>query len=160
MVACVSYCLIVLDMLSGVLRNHTQSNFRLLAHCIPNYPPQLARENALHVLWNHNAKETHVRQNMQKNVYVAYGMFFPHFFSRSEAFRAALILLDEDALSRKGFNGPYAHSSRQKGFVTFGVSHIMKILGSVETAQRAAWYQKWNVHLFARPEVRLSVDRY
>ncbi|CAM9112449.1 unnamed protein product, partial [Laminaria digitata] len=70
----------------------------------------------------------------------------------TEAFRAALILLDEDAISRDGFNGPYADSRRQKGFVTFGVSHVMKILGSVEMAQRAAWYQKWNVHLFARPE--------
>lgn len=67
-----------------------------------------------------------------------------------------MILLDEDAISRDGFNGPYADSSRQKGFVTFGVSHVMKILGSVEMAQRAAWYQKWNVHLFARPEVRPS----
>lgn len=28
----------------------------------------------------------------------------------------------------------------------------MKILGSCEQAQRASWYQKWNVHLFARPE--------
>ena len=78
-----------------------------------------------------------------------------HARTRSEAFRAALILLDEDAISRDGFNGPYAESRRQKGFVTFGVSHVMKILGSVEMAQRAAWYQKWNVHLFARPEVRL-----
>lgn len=27
-----------------------------------------------------------------------------------------------------------------------------KVLGSCEAAQRSAWYQKWNVHLMARPE--------
>ena len=71
---------------------------------------------------------------------------------RREAFRGALILLDEGAISG-GANGPYASSSRQRGFVGFGVSHLMRILGSAEASQRASWYQKWNVHLFARPEV-------
>lgn len=28
----------------------------------------------------------------------------------------------------------------------------MQVLGSCEGAQRSAWYQKWNVHLTARPE--------
>lgn len=69
-----------------------------------------------------------------------------------EAFRGTLILFDQGAISKAGFNGPYVGSSRQKGFVEFGVSHVMKILGSCEQAQRASWYQKWNLHLYARPE--------
>ena len=71
-----------------------------------------------------------------------------------EAYRAALILIAEGAISRPGFNGPYAQSGRQVGFVNYGVSHIMRLVGTGELAQRSSWYQKWNVHMFARPEVR------
>ena len=71
-----------------------------------------------------------------------------------EAYRAALILIEEGAISRAGFNGPYDQSGRQVGFVNFGVSHVMRLVGSAELAQRASWYQKWNVRMFARPEVR------
>lgn len=78
--------------------------------------------------------------------------------NRREAFRGALILLEQGAVSAPGFNGPYAESERQNGFVTYGVSHLMKILGSAEMSQRASWYQKWNVHMFARPEVIFSVS--
>eukprot|EP00752_Nemacystus_decipiens_P010080 g8982.t1 len=71
----------------------------------------------------------------------------------TEAFRGALILMDQGAISRGGFNGPYAdEKGRQQGFVEYGTSHVMKVLGSCEGAQRSAWYQKWNVHLTARPE--------
>ncbi|CAM9161286.1 unnamed protein product [Laminaria digitata] len=70
----------------------------------------------------------------------------------TEMFRAALILLGEGAISKAGFNGPYANSTRQKGFVSYGASHVMKILGSAEVAQRSSWFQKWNVHMYARPE--------
>lgn len=69
-----------------------------------------------------------------------------------EAFRGALILLDEGAISRAGFNGPYMESERQAGFVNFGTSHVMKLLGGGEGSQRLSWYQKWQVHLFPRPE--------
>ena len=72
-----------------------------------------------------------------------------------EAYRAALILIEQGAISRFGFNGPYTESGRQVGFVNYGVSHLMRLVGTGELAQRSSWYQKWNVHLFARPEVRL-----
>ena len=62
--------------------------------------------------------------------------------------------MDQGAISRGGQNGPYADSSRQAGFVDFGASHLMKTFASLELSQKASWYQKWNVHLFARPEVR------
>ena len=57
------------------------------------------------------------------------------------------------AIDKRGFNGPYADSTRQKGFVSYGASHVMRILGSAEVAQRSSWYHKWNVHMYARPEV-------
>ena len=76
-----------------------------------------------------------------------------------EAFRAALVLLAEGAISAPGVNGPYVDSTRQVGFVNFGVSHLLKILGAAEFSQRSSWYQKWNVHMFARPEVITRVYR-
>ena len=79
----------------------------------------------------------------------------PTFILGREAYRAALILIEEGAISRAGFNGPYTENGRQVGFVNYGTSHIMRLVGTGELAQRASWYQKWNVHLFARPEVRL-----
>ena len=64
--------------------------------------------------------------------------------------------MEEEAISPAGFNGPYADSTRQVGFVNFGVSHLMRLVGTADLAQRSAWYQKWNVHMFARPEVRVQ----
>ena len=67
--------------------------------------------------------------------------------------------MNQGAISRDGANGPYADSTRQRGFVDWGVSHCMKTFASLEIAQKSSWYQKWNVHLFARPEVRCDNDR-
>ena len=65
-----------------------------------------------------------------------------------------MILLETGAISRDGFNGPYSEDTRQEGFVQYGNSHVLKLIGTGEMAQRSSWYQKWNVHLFPRPEVR------
>ncbi len=62
--------------------------------------------------------------------------------------------MEHGAISHGGLNGPYADSKRQEGFVDFGRSHLMKTLGGLELAMKPSWYQKWNVHLMARPEVR------
>ncbi|CAM9469228.1 unnamed protein product [Sphacelaria rigidula] len=72
----------------------------------------------------------------------------------TEAFRAALILLEHGAIDDNGFNGPYNTSSRQQGFVQHGRSALIRSLGAAEGAQRCvvSWYQKWRVHLYARPE--------
>ena len=70
----------------------------------------------------------------------------------SEAYRAALILLELGAFSRAGVNGPFIDSDRQAGFVNFGTSHYFRLMGAAELAQRSSWYQKWQVHRFARPE--------
>ncbi|CAN0412666.1 unnamed protein product, partial [Laminaria digitata] len=63
-----------------------------------------------------------------------------------------MILIAEGAISRPGFNAPYSSETRQAGFVTYGTSHIMKLIGIGEMAMRSSWYQKWNVHMFTRPE--------
>ena len=70
----------------------------------------------------------------------------------SEAYRGALILLELDAFNRPGVNGPFIDSGRRAGFVNFGTSHYFRLIGTAELAQRASWYQKWQVHRFARPE--------
>ena len=68
--------------------------------------------------------------------------------------------MDQGAISRGGANGPYADSTRQRGFVDWGVSHLMKTFASFELSQKFSWYQKWNVHhLFARPEVGYDPDQ-
>ncbi|CAN0533990.1 unnamed protein product, partial [Scytosiphon promiscuus] len=69
-----------------------------------------------------------------------------------EAYRSALILIEQDAISRFGINGPYVADGRQSGFVNYGISHTMRLVGTGELSMRSSWYQKWNVHLFARPE--------
>ena len=70
----------------------------------------------------------------------------------SEALRGLLILIADGAIDKKGFNGAYAHAARQRGFVNFGMAEAMRALGNSSAAMRSAWYQKWNVHMQARPE--------
>lgn len=47
---------------------------------------------------------------------------------------------------------PYKASTKQTGFATFGLAHLLNLIGSVHKAERHAWYDKWNVHRFLRPE--------
>ncbi|CAN0412585.1 unnamed protein product [Ascophyllum nodosum] len=70
----------------------------------------------------------------------------------TEAYRGSLILLELDAFNRPGVNGPFIDGDRQAGFVNFGTSHYFRLIGAAELAQRASWYQKFQVHNFARPE--------
>ncbi|CAN0417428.1 unnamed protein product, partial [Laminaria digitata] len=72
--------------------------------------------------------------------------------NRSEAFRGVLILLKQGAIDSAGFNGAYNHAKRQRGFVQYGLADVMRTLGNSSGAMRSAWYQKWNVHMQARPE--------
>ncbi|HEX4950456.1 MAG TPA: vanadium-dependent haloperoxidase [Blastocatellia bacterium] len=65
---------------------------------------------------------------------------------------AALILLGygRNALDS---NNPYYSSATQGGFSTFGGPHILDLVARVANAGlRAAWCQKWLVHLRLRPE--------
>lgn len=63
--------------------------------------------------------------------------------------RPPLILHGADALD---LGNPYRESRTQNGFATFGLAHLLLLVGSVHKAERHTWYQKWNVHRFLRPE--------
>jgi hypothetical protein len=65
-------------------------------------------------------------------------------------FRAALVLGGLGAVVDDG--NPYKTSQRQAGFSTFGIAHLLMLLGSAHKAERHTWYQKWNVHRHLRPE--------
>jgi hypothetical protein len=68
----------------------------------------------------------------------------------SAFFRAALILNEINVPVNE--NNPYKESKTQRGFSTFGLAHLLMLVGSVHKAERHTWYQKWNVHRFLRPE--------
>jgi hypothetical protein len=65
--------------------------------------------------------------------------------------QACLILLAAGAPVAAG--NPYASSTTQIGFGTFGGPHILSLVTEVATrALKAVWYQKWFVHRRLRPE--------
>lgn len=47
---------------------------------------------------------------------------------------------------------PYKNAARQIPFATFGLGHLVELIGKVHKGERHAWWQKWNVHRFLRPE--------
>lgn len=47
---------------------------------------------------------------------------------------------------------PYKNAVRQIPFATFGLGHLVELIGKVHKGERHAWWQKWNVHRFLRPE--------
>jgi hypothetical protein len=69
----------------------------------------------------------------------------------SAYFRAAQILGSFGTAAVDDGN-PYKNSATQSGFATFGSAHLLALVGSIHTTERPAWYQKWNVHRFLRPE--------
>jgi hypothetical protein len=67
-------------------------------------------------------------------------------------FRAILVMLDEAFGIRPDAANPYNDSDRQTGFTTFGDAHLMDLIGKAPKAERHAYFQKWQVHRFLRPE--------
>jgi len=64
---------------------------------------------------------------------------------------AALVLLSLKAPLDRG--NPYRKSGTQVGFCTFGEAHLLDLLARVvNSALKAAWYQKWVLYLRLRPE--------
>jgi len=64
---------------------------------------------------------------------------------------AALMLFKMSAPVDGGI--PYDYSISQSGFVTFGPSDILHLVGLVANiALKAAWFQKWRLHMRVRPE--------
>jgi len=72
-------------------------------------------------------------------------------FSFQAPLSAGLILLNLRAPLNRG--NPYASSSGQAGFVTFGAPHLLYLIAlATQSALTACWYQKWVVHRRLRPE--------
>ncbi|WP_395837983.1 hypothetical protein [Archangium violaceum] len=73
----------------------------------------------------------------------------------SSYIKAAFILL-LSPLGVEGFDeaNPYhpSRSRRQDGFSTFGISHLMELIGKVHKSEHHSWFQKWHVQRFLRPE--------
>jgi hypothetical protein len=67
--------------------------------------------------------------------------------------RATLVMLQafEDEIPPDDAN-PYADSMRQSGFATFGAAHLLDLIGKAPNAERHAYFQKWQVHRYLRPE--------
>jgi hypothetical protein len=66
-------------------------------------------------------------------------------------FNALLVLFHIGAPADAG--NPYASSSTQIGFGTFGPPHFASVLAAIaKPALEAVWYQKWFVHRRLRPE--------
>lgn len=73
-------------------------------------------------------------------------------FSIQPYWNAALLALSfgEEALSP---TNPYRGSKTEFGDLTFGGKNVIALLGqAAQTAEKAAWYEKWLVHRRLRPE--------
>ncbi|MGR9105481.1 MAG: vanadium-dependent haloperoxidase [Gammaproteobacteria bacterium] len=74
----------------------------------------------------------------------------------SQYFKAMLVLLAKFGAglgAALDAANPYNSTSRQSAFATFGIAHLVELIGKAHKAERHTWYQKWFVHRFLRPEV-------
>ena len=85
--------------------------------------------------------------------YIHYDFLYQAFLN------ASLILMNSGPGSIYNTNyyfsktNPYKHSKTVMGFVTLGFGQVVDWLGRVTTAAlKAAWFQKWLVHRYLRPE--------
>jgi membrane-associated phospholipid phosphatase len=66
-------------------------------------------------------------------------------------YNAGIWLFEQNAPLNPG--NPYTKYEKQVGFSTFGVPHLLCLLGEAKIrACKAAWYAKWFVHRALRPE--------
>ncbi|HEX4947316.1 MAG TPA: phosphatase PAP2 family protein [Blastocatellia bacterium] len=73
-------------------------------------------------------------------------------FTYQAFLNAALVLLSYGRPALPAQN-PYVTSRTQSSFATFGGPHVLDVVARVANAAlRAAWYQKWLVHMRVRPE--------
>jgi hypothetical protein len=92
-----------------------------------------------------DARQRYIRNGRDLGQYV-------HVDALYEAYlNACLILLDLGVPVDPG--NPYATTTRQDAFSTWGSPHILSLVTEVATrALKAVWYQKWFVHRRLRPE--------
>jgi hypothetical protein len=86
---------------------------------------------------------------------------YVHFDALYEAYLNACLILLESPIAEDPPGGtapfdagnPYAASTNQEGFGTFGPPHVLSLVTEVATrALKAVWWQKWGVHRRQRPE--------
>jgi hypothetical protein len=63
----------------------------------------------------------------------------------------AMLVLNTLPTARPAACNPYLRSRRQSAFTTFGAAYLAQLLGGAHVT-RQAWYLKWNVHRYLRPE--------
>jgi membrane-associated phospholipid phosphatase len=73
-------------------------------------------------------------------------------------FRALLVLGGIPGM-RPAASNPYLQCNRQVAFTTFGVAHLAELLGGAQVAHQA-FYLKWNVHRFLRPEAGAGLTHF
>ena len=69
-------------------------------------------------------------------------------------FRAAEILSELSGADDRVLDpaNPYLGSKTQASFGSLGYPHLLALIGTAHKAERHAWYDKWYVHRFLRPE--------
>ena len=71
----------------------------------------------------------------------------------TEAYMCAALILLNYGKSALDKNNPYKNNPTQDGFVTYGGPKVVELINMAAAAAfKAAWYQKWMVHLRLRPE--------
>jgi PAP2 superfamily len=101
--------------------------------------------------WEDRAR--HIITGRDLAEYIHYDFMYQAFLN------AALILIDSGPHSIYNTTfyfsetNPYKYSKTEIGFVTFGFAQVVDWVARVTTpAMKAAWYQKWVVHRYLRPE--------
>ncbi len=70
-----------------------------------------------------------------------------------EAWVNAARILSSYGVAALDKNNPYKNNPTQDGFVTYGDAKVLELVAvAAAAALKAAWYQKWMVHLRLRPE--------
>lgn len=92
-----------------------------------------------------DARQRYIRNGRDLGQYVHIDALYQAYLT------ACLILLGMGAPFDPG--NPYATTTKQDAFATWGGPHILSLVTEVATrALKAAWYQKWFVHRRLRPE--------
>jgi hypothetical protein len=78
---------------------------------------------------------------------------FVHRDYPGQVFFNAMFLINSYGSKALDPANPYMSSDTQRGFVSYGLPHVLEMLAeSIEESLKASWYQKWQVNRRLRPE--------
>ena len=120
------------------------------------YDDWLAIQNGAAPVAKHASQYRYIRSNRDLAAYLQLDFSY-------QAFEAACLILfgmQGTTEAQRPYKGapwdkanPYRASRNQTGFVTFGVTHALDLVArAANHALKAAWYHKWLVHRYLRPE--------